>query len=323
MSEQPFVLGDIFDPDYLQYPLDLDVGEFRILRLVNFNELFSQNTNAQVINNSHLVTDNLSKNLTSSIFRESDSTVSFVAECQCGHLKGNFNQGVTCPKCNTKVSEAFVNTLQHDAWLSIPDDIFAPVLNPIFYMILKKNISYKKNIALIDLILNTSLPMPDNICYFPRGFKNFYNQFDHIFSLILDFCNKNNKKKLAIVLNAFVQKYRDCIFTTKLPVLNSALHTITSEGKSLKYVDQSVKDVLAAIINLTHTAFIYKRGVIADSKVESDFYKVYIDYIEYLKSILVSKLGSKFGLVRRHLLISILNLDLIKYNKAHYTVMYN
>jgi hypothetical protein len=289
---------DTITHDICQSIGNYPVGDYRILRLVNFDELFSKNSKAIVVNNSHLVTDNLSKNFTSPVFREMDSTVSFVASCQCGHLSGNFNLNVTCPKCNTVVSESFVNKLQHTAWLSIPDDIFSPVPNPIFYMILKRNILFKKNQpSLIDYLLNTSLDIPDELAHFPRGFKNFYTHFDSIFASILEFLKRRSKKYLALKLKIFVDKYRNDIFCTKLPILNSALHTIASEGKSLKYVDKTVKYVLAAIINLTNIAFVCKRGVISDKKVEADFYKVYFDYTEYLKEIIVSKVGSKYGLL--------------------------
>jgi hypothetical protein len=283
--------------------LDLVIDDYRILRLINFDELFSQNSKALIINNSNLITDNLSKNFTSHIFRNMDDTVSFVAACECGHLFGNYNIGIQCPKCNTIVSEAFINKLQHDAWLSIPDDIFAPVPNPIFYMILKENVRYKKNTpSIIDMILNTSVDVPDELLFLPRGFRAFYNNFDDIFLFILEYLKKNNKKGLAVKLDMLVKKYRNAIFCTKLPILNSALHTIASEGKSLKYVDKSVKDILSAIMNVTYVAFIYKNGIISQKKIESDFYKVYVDYISYLKNILCTKLGSKFGLARRHML---------------------
>ena len=77
---------------------------------------------------------------------------------------------------------------------------------------------------------------------------------------------QNNHKKSPIKLE--IDKYKDRIFCSKLPIVANALHTITKRGDSLQYADETVKNVLQSILELINVEVNKKFTIVTKKKIE-------------------------------------------------------
>ena len=275
----------------------------KMLTLMSYDELFENSPNARIINTDIMTSQNIAAEINNAIFSNSDGELGFTATCECGKFKGNFYEGAICPLCHSKVSTAFADKLSHTCWIAIPDDM-PPVIHPIVYMVLNKWSTFKINeVSLIDILLNPDAEMiPELKEVFPKhGFTYFYENYRHIFDVLLNKYPKTANKSNTPLVRYFLNKYKHLIFCRKLPILHNSLHVITKSGV-MKFVDNSVKDALKTALNITYASFTHKRSVTHDKFIDSALYTSYQGYVSYVSSIGQNKLGDKFALFRHHLL---------------------
>lgn len=277
---------------------------YKMLNLLNLDELFSQNPTAVVANNISFADDNFSESITKLVYSENDTDdIGFVAKCQCGHLHDNYTLGTICPLCHTTSSHNFVEDLQHKVWIGAPPGIIG-FLHPIVYFTLSKWLSRGKGKgSYLDDLLDPKGVLPADIAdqFDGRGFNYVHDNFEFIITFFLALYPKTKKKKQAQYIRLFLDTYKDSIFCTKLPILSNELHPITKEGKSLKYTDDSSQDILEAIIDLATVQFAASTTVVSKRKLELVAYSAYNAYIEYLTKIVKKKLAGKPAILRHHI----------------------
>lgn len=338
----------------------------RLLRhigLVDFEKMFNDSPGARIINNNTLVGKNLATEFVDSIYTKCDDELGFVPMCECGATFGMSKLDLMCPICGTKCSSSFINTLSHMSWLGIPLGM-PKVIHPVWYMVLKEftaigprersdsdgdktgaKISLRSKPALIDFILNPAMEkeryctkdLPEK--FYPlikgRGFEYFERNYKSILDdLIYEFPKIKKKTKGIEEMIEFRNKYEHLILQSKLPVLHSSLHQISSNGDTLNYIDTASKDIMSAVLNLSAMCFKeHSSSNPASDDSENDkaykhsektnryLYNVYMDAMDYYSSIITDKLMGKGGLFRKHLFGSRIHLCFRTVVHPHDSVM--
>jgi len=262
------------------------------LKLINLTNLFYESPNAKILNNDLMLSPNYAQELTSAIFTHNDSELGFVPACACGALSTSYYEGSTCPLCRTQVSSEFINKLHHNSWVAITEPLPA-VFHPIIYLILKTWSTSKKNEpSIIDQILNPELDLPEDLKeYIPKqGYTYFYNNHIEIFNILINKYPKTANKKNTHFIRLLLHKYKDLLWTRYLPILDRSLHSINRLG-SLRFTDNSCREALQCILGISYMNFNSKRGITSNNFIDTELYRAYVAYVNYVESIGQSKLG--------------------------------
>lgn len=303
MSSTEMQFANLFTPPNLDItPNEEDMSLQRLFTLIDFDDLFKRTPEAKIINTDTLVAQKLSKEFTDAIYSNSDGELGFVPTCQCGHLKGVTKVGLLCNQCGTYCSEQFIDTLTHTSWIGLPPNM-APVMHPIWYMILKQWTSVgRKSLSVIDIILNPIEEIPEDLQSFitGRGFQYFYEHHDEILNFLLYTYPRTAKKASAKWVETFREVYSGVMFTRYLPILHNSLHPLKNNGGTLNYVDSTSKEILSAIIDLSTETFKQHSTSVTVRSFNKTMYDIYTRVMAYYTSLINDKLGGKTALLRKH-----------------------
>lgn len=296
-----------------------DVTE-RMLHLIDLEQMFRDTANPIIVNKTSFTAVDSAKNIANKLFSENDNgIVDYVASCECGATTGNYHQGTVCKQCGTEVRVDFVTNKDHRTWISIPDTIKG-VLHPVAYNILSDWLTYnvksgqtdfgdseirpRSKVNLIDAIIDPTIPMPVDIAgdVTGRGFNYLHDNFDYLMGFFLDRYRQTSTKWKAVYVREFITKYRDIMFTTKLPVLAAILQPVTKKSDSMRFLDAGSRDLLKAIHEMCFVEFAPGRIPTTELKINRVMLQAYKSYLDYNKFIIESKLGKKPALIRRHAL---------------------
>ena len=283
-------------------PEQEDMELERFFTLINLDEAFSQNPNARILNNDTLISKKLSTEFTDAIYSSCDGDLGFAPTCKCGAVHGATKLGLYCPLCDSTCEEQFIDHLEQQAWLGIPD-CMSPVLHPIWYLILKNWTSVgKASLSILDIILDPEKDVPEDFIPYlnGRGFKYFYENADKILDILIYQYPKTAKKPNTRWIIEFRKKYRDMMFTKHLPILHNSLHPLKNNGGTLNYVDSESKEALQAVINLSNETYKHHAITVTDKQWNKAIYDIYESMINYYTSIYDEKLGGKTALLRKH-----------------------
>lgn len=245
------------------------------------------------------------------LFMSSDGNLNFIASCKCGHLKGNYNVGQTCPKCKSVVRTSFADEIDIHAWIEIPEE-FPPFLHPAIYRILDKWIgAAKRKVSILDCMLNASadIPPPFNTMFQRGGIKFFYENFPDIIKFIADNLKKNrskNSEDIFRVLRTYGQPYEGHpygrLFCRHIPILNQSLHVLTHAG-SMTYNDDSSEYILQTCLELHNMIQqVHHRPTMSENVKEQHLFATYKSWIDYTNSIITDKIQGKRGFIRKNIL---------------------
>jgi hypothetical protein len=275
-----------------------------MLGLINLEDLFAKSDNAICINEIPADVESFNDYVVTQLFYDMSGQLDFSASCLCGHLTGNFNIGLTCPICNTDVTSEFINTIAHKNWLGIP--ITMPkVMHPIVFMVLKNFLGKYRHLSLIDYLLNPDMILPDSLSKFipKQGYTYFYQNYDEIMNFFFTKYTKTfiKNNKYDDRFRMFFEKYRDITFTSKLAILDPALHPVSKHGSSKMNIDKFAIPILNAINSLTYSQYEIRKSIVSKNYADKVLYKVYTNYMQYIDGIIASKLGSKPGFLRKQM----------------------
>ena len=275
------------------------------LPLLNFDKLYQENlkTGAKLVAVGHDDEGDSVEEFKKIIFQSATGDLTFVAQCKCGFMSGNYHLGDICPKCKTKVETSFANEINIKAWLEIPETL-PPFLHPVAYRVLNNWIGIAKHkTSILDSIMNVEadLPPPYNNGPLCQGMWNFYNNFWDIIRYIAS-THKGQKAQGDAIIMKFLETYKDCLFTRHVPILNQSLHILTHNG-SMTYNDESSKHILKACIELDE--------VIKQQRHQPKMNKFYFDqqvfnaykaWMDYTNSVIDDKIIHKSGFIRKNIL---------------------
>lgn len=283
-------------------PEQEDLTLKQVFTLIDLDKLFERTPNAKVVNNDTLVGRKLSKEFADAIFSNSDGDLGFVPTCRCGKTYGLAKKGLICPECGTECSSQFVDTLSHASWIGIPAG-YAPVLHPMWYMILRSWTGGSRQTApVIDAILNPDSKVPEDFIPFMkgRGFQYFYDHCEEIINILAYEYPRTAKKPVTKGIMTLYKHYKQVMFTRHIPILHSSLHPLRNSGDTLRYTDNTPKDILAAIIDLSVLTFRQHSVRSTQRQIDCTLFTIYTKIINYMHLLITQKLGEKAALIRKH-----------------------
>ena len=280
------------------------------LNLIDLDVLFATSPDAIILNKLDSSNPDYVRDRNSRVIARAGA-LGFIARCDCGETAGNLNEGQICPTCATTCRLDFSSSeqLEHNLWLSVPPTI-PGVLHPIAYIVLSNWLSRKGEANYIDAIIDSQERLPPELegIVFGRGHAYFYEHFDELMDQFLHYFRvvdkrPSAKRKNADYIEQFIKQYRSALFCTKLPVMSSVLHSITSAdgtSKGRQYADASLQVILDAATDLQQVEETTMR--IRPGSVSGIVHRVYKTYITYILDIAKTRLSSKKSLIRGHML---------------------
>lgn len=286
---------------------------FNILRILDLETLFRQSPDPVVLTSLDFTQPGYAETLSKLLYMKG-SDISFAASCECDHLRGNFFIGMTCPVCRSVIMDPLVSVrgqIPIQAWIEIPQQIKG-VLNPIVYLIISEMLPYARVGSCLDFYFDpNTTPPPEfrsEVSGIPEGcgFNHLYDHFDQIIDYLISI---NKRPKVAVakhngeILKAFLQKYRDRIFTRHLPVMNSALHTMTmtESSQDRQYADKTSQYVLESVHTLATLNF-YPNKARNMQMVEKAMLSAFRSHMTYMMDIIETRLRKKNSIVRKHIM---------------------
>ena len=235
------------------------------------------------------------------LFQSSDGNLNFVASCKCGHLRGNYNTGQICPHCKSEVRTAFADEINIHAWLEIPESL-PPFLHPVVYRVLGKWMGFTKprKSSILDCILDVEAELPPLLAgTIGQGMWYFHENFWDIVRYVASTHKGSAKVKDNEEIFTFLEKYKDRLFTRHIPILNQSLHILTHSG-TMTYNDDSSQYILKTCIELGNTVYQQRhQPTMSKNYLEQHVYSTYKSWIEYIESVIVDKIISKTGFIRK------------------------
>lgn len=284
---------------------DYSLLDARWATLVDLDHMFAASPDAIILNKIDPTAPDYVAERNSRVYARAGE-LTFVAHCDCHELTGNQLIGIVCKDCGTAVKLDFSSDgeLEHNTWLSMHPSIQG-VLHPVAYLVLSNWLAKKGSSNLIDIICDPQMELPPKYhgVVLERGHNYFYQNFDTIMHYLIHVDKDQVKKKNTRHIEQFLKLYRDIIFCTKLPVMSSVLHSVTSadgtaEGR--QYADAGSAVILDAASDLANLESAIGRA--RPNSVYITTQKVYKAYIGYISDIARSRLSKKKSLIRRHML---------------------
>lgn len=275
------------------------------LPLLNFDKLYAENckTGAELVPVGHDDECDSVEEMKKTLFQSSDGNLTFIAQCKCGFMRGNYHLGDICPKCKTKVETSFANEINIRAWLEIPESL-PPFLHPVAYRVLNNWIGIAKHkTSILDAIMNveTDLPPPYNGSPIGQGMWNFYTNFWDIIRYIAS-THKGPKAANDPTVLKFLETYKDCLFTRHIPILNQSLHILTHSG-SMTYNDESSKHILRTCTELDEVIKQQRHNPKQNKYfLDQQVFNCYKAWADYTNSVIDDKIIHKSGFIRKNIL---------------------
>jgi hypothetical protein len=198
------------------------------------------------------------------IFTEySGDLLSNIPTCECGEITGQYNIGVHCANCNTEVTNSVEAELEPILWVRAPVGV-PKLMNPTVWTLLSARFKVS-SFNIIRWLCDTSYTggdskVPDRIDELTdRGVQRGYNFFCENFDFVMEvlFTSKlcGVKRGKTEVLQTLLAKYRDCIFSSYLPLPNKSLMIIekTNVGTYADSVGLGAIDAILTLVGIDVT----------------------------------------------------------------------
>ena len=229
-------------------------------------------------------------------------TLSTFPTCDCGEVRGVYNEGIICSICDTEVRAVTERPLESYVWIESPKGV-APFISPIFWIILSKALTYN-SVNLLEYLVNPTYQVQGTIhkkvrqfmnLEIERGINYFYPNFDNILNILY---NEKILKGQVEDIMEMVRLYRNCVFTYHLP-LPSKLGMITEKTAINSYTDNTILyaiDALRTITSAVHSPIpLSSRLMQARAMQANGMLATYHDLF------MRDSLGTKEGLSRSHI----------------------
>lgn len=221
----------------------------------NFEKVFSQLSTPPIIVNDYLEVSEEDRDAMNRLLytNYTSDLLDNIPTCGCGKIIGEMNIGVICHECGKEVRSIVDEDIEALLWMRAPDGV-AALINPTFWIMMSKYFTVS-GFNIIQWITDTSYkpsvktpPIMDAVIQagIQRGLNNFVENFDEIIGKLFDLKKKKNETP---TLQTMIAMYRDCIFTSHLPLPNKSLLVVESNNMGT-YVDPIVIGAIDAIRNM-------------------------------------------------------------------------
>jgi len=227
-----------------------------------------------------------------------------IISCECGHLQGKYYEGLTCEKCSSIVSSQIIKSFTNEVWFSL-DDFGIKIINPLVYLVLSFSLKERNSNSnsYLKYILDVTLEYPDDLkdAFTGQGFKYFQENFDYIIDFFVYTYPKTKKRKNIELLKVFVDKFRDRIFTSKLPIMSKFVQPITKAGYSLRYADESLKEIMQAVLAVIFSKYSNVIETNKNKQLEKNIYRMFDASQRYIQKTIETKFKKKEAYFRRNI----------------------
>ena len=285
------------------------------LTLVNFDKEFATLKSPPMIINDHpAFTDNDVENIHKAIYtRHTPDMLSNVPQCSCGLLHGEFRLNLTCPSCYTKVQHATTEKLQTITWIRAPHGVKG-LINPIVWTMLSQRFTHQ-GVNVIQYLVDTQYNPPEiasgkaielfSVLPFQRGLNNFIDNFDEIMEFLFElryFKQRGKNRPQVDMLRVMLKEYRDCIFSTHLPIPHRSLLVVEDTTSGNVYLDEYTPKAINAVLTLAGIDTASAKGELTTSQRlrESRAVRAVARLAEFYYYIVSKRLAKKEGIFRKH-----------------------
>jgi len=213
--------------------------------------------------------------------------------CECGELKGKFNLGSVCQKCQKEVIQRESNTKKY-GWIKLKK---CELIQPVFYEILGKLFNVEKIISPVTINEeeNTVVYSP----YDHIGIRNFKIKFDEILKHFKSIAKvKNNWEGKRKYFN-FIKRNKEYIFTDKVLVISVPLRPAHYSNE--KFFFDEINNYYNYIIKDNETIKTLEENEKFNNLRSELMFDMQSKYMELYK-IIIKKLNGKNGIIRNFLL---------------------
>ena len=245
------------------------------------------------------------------IFGDMDSVEEY--QCRCGKLRGKYNLGNVCPKCEAEVISVGL-TIDKCGWIDLSLNKYDPdgnitergpgfkIIKYIEYSLLEKiigkdvlkNIIHIKNIITIngdvdeEEMNNIRMATPKQK-YYHLGLEKFYEKYSEVLDYYYELSGKKNPEVYEFIKN------RDDVFTDKIPVLSIILRPAmrTADGLKLDQINIQYQNILKNLLIIGDSEII---PIIRDATVE----QIQAEYF-ILSENIMDNIRYKAGLIRNQI----------------------
>ena len=261
------------------------------------------NTIDPIIINKIPLKANFAKDILEYIANNSDKNSSDIISCSCGKYTGKYYENLICEECGTKIcSNLNNNRISNNVWFS-SDRI--PLPNPLIFLIISRSLREKNSNtkSYLDYILDYNTEYPKDLIgvFNGKGFRYFYENFDFIINYFIYTFPKTKKRKNIHLLKILLEKYKDILFTTKLPIMSKFIQPITNSGYSLKYADESLSAIVKSIIAVILSKYTDVMNKNENVQYEKNLYRMYSNYISYIIQTIKTKYSKKKSYFRKNI----------------------
>jgi hypothetical protein len=274
------------------------------IELINLDEVFQTSTQQPVVVNDFNISSQEDREMLSKLIYthyEGDS-LHIVPTCECGELRGEFNRGIRCHKCNSIVMAVTERPLESVLWISSPKGV-GPFINPILWIQLSSALTYN-GINLLEYLTNPTMALTGNLhktvrklqsLNIERGINYFHEHFDRIIEMLYAENIFKPQKKHDIM--RLLRRYRHAVFTRHLP-MPSKLGFITEKTAVNSYADNTMLlaiDALRTISSTVNAPTPFSLKVMQARAMQANAMLA-----EYHESFMKKSMGTKEGWWRSH-----------------------
>lgn len=240
-----------------------------------------------------------------------DDVYNTTPSCSCGKTVRRNLEGTKCKFCDTFVLPVVGKKLEPQLWMRTPNGV-AHFINPLVWIMLGEYFTVNKFnviawICTTDMVSKKGEAIQAAIqaVGIERGYNNFVHNFDDILNKLFALrefrsAKKQKRDDIIYVLN----RYKDCIFTPYLPVINRNL-LVVEDFAIGKYKDPTI----AVAINAAEMLLGIDRPscTLKQSARENRTAKMLNDISRFYELYFKDNIASKTGLARKHLCSSRVN----------------
>lgn len=233
------------------------------LSLVNFNEVLrTLPVKYTVLNDVEAFTASDMERLNKLIMTTySGDMLSNIPTCECGAIMGEYNLGVLCHQCNTRVEPVLDQDLIPLTWIRAPNGVHS-LMNPLVWTMLKDHFTIG-GFSLLNWICDTTYSPSSNEPHevsliqtfrvnnepFQRGYNFFVENFNEMVNLLMGLKRFRVKREKSDMILKMIQGYPDCIFSTHLPIPHRSLLVVEINNTG-NYMDSISPGAIDAILTL-------------------------------------------------------------------------
>lgn len=285
------------------------------LELVNFDQEFNTLTTPPIIiNDQPAFTEGDVENIHKAIYtRHTPDMLSNVPQCMCGFLTNEYRLGMMCPRCHTPVQQVTSEKLQTITWIRAPHGVDG-LMNPVVWTLLAQRFTYQ-SVNVIQYLMDTQYNPPEinggkavelfSALPFERGVNKFIANFDEIMDFLFElryFKLRTKNRPGVDLLRKMLKEYRDCIFSTYLPIPHRSLLVVEDSTSGNVYLDEYTPKAINAVLTLAGIDTASAKGELTSSLRlrESRSVRAVARLAEFYYYIVSKRLAKKEGILRKH-----------------------